>query len=137
MLAPIVRWLALPRDADEERRREHDAELKARMETLNVAHSELERLAGEGDTEPSVLTLLRSRQDNRARQVPKDADSKEAVAAALALRAELINAERAYIYQLLREGRITDEARRRIERELDLEEATITLKREDEEDPPL
>jgi monovalent cation/hydrogen antiporter len=69
--------------------------------------------------------------------VPKDADSKEAVAAALALRAELINAERAYIYQLLREGRITDEARRRIERELDLEEATITLKREDEEDPPL
>jgi CPA1 family monovalent cation:H+ antiporter len=55
----------------------------------------------------------------------------------LALRAELINAERAYISQLLREGRITDEARRRIERELDLEEATITLKREDEEDPPL
>jgi monovalent cation/hydrogen antiporter len=49
----------------------------------------------------------------------------------------LINAERAYIYQLLRERRITDEARRRIERELDLEEATITLKREDEEDPPL
>jgi monovalent cation/hydrogen antiporter len=137
VLAPIVRWLALPRDADEERRRERDAELKARIETLNVAHSELERLAGEGDTEPSVLTLLRSRQDNRARQVPKDADSKEAVAAALALRAELINAERAYIYQLLREGRITDEARRRIERELDLEEATITLKREDEEDPPL
>jgi CPA1 family monovalent cation:H+ antiporter len=69
--------------------------------------------------------------------VPKDTSGKEAVAAALALRAELINAEREYIYRLLQEGQITDEARRRIERELDLEEATITLKRDDEDDPPL
>jgi monovalent cation/hydrogen antiporter len=84
-----------------------------------------------------VLELLRSGQDHRARQVPRDANGKEAVAAALALRAELINAEREYIYRLLQEGQITDEARRRIERELDLEEATITLKRDDEEDPPL
>ena len=95
-------------------------------------------MATDGSTESSVLDLLRSRQANRARQVPRDSvPSKAAVAAALALRAELINAERTYIYQLLREGQITDEARRRIERELDLEEATITLKREDEEDPPL
>jgi len=102
-----------------------------------VAQNELERLAADGDTEASVLELLRARQDNRARQLPRDADGKEAIAAALALRAELINAEREYIYRLLQEGQITDEARRRIERELDLEEATITLKREDEEDPPL
>ena len=39
--------------------------------------------------------------------------------------------------RLLQAGQITDEARRRIERELDLEEAAITLKREDEDDPPL
>ena len=102
-----------------------------------MAHSELERLARDGNTESTVLELLRARQAHRARQVPKDADGKEALAAALALRAELINAERAYIYQLLREGQITDEARRRIERELDLEEAVISLEREDEEDPPL
>ena len=137
VLAPVVRWLALPRDADEERRRENAAELKARLQTLKVAETELERLATDGSTETSVLDLLRSRQANRARQVPRDSNAKQAVGAALALRAELINAERAYIYQLLREGQITDEARRRIERELDLEEATITLKREDEEDPPL
>jgi monovalent cation/hydrogen antiporter len=137
VLSPIVQWLALPRDAEDERRRERGAELKARLETLNVAESELERLAADGDAAPAVLALLRSRQDNRARQVPKDKGGKEAVAAALALRAELINAERQYIYQLLQEGQITDEARRRIERELDLEEATITLKREDEDDPPL
>jgi monovalent cation/hydrogen antiporter len=137
VLPSVVRWLALPRDADEERRRENEAELKARLQTLKVAQNELERLAADGDTEASVLELLRARQDNRARQLPRDADGKEAIAAALALRAELINAEREYIYRLLQEGQITDEARRRIERELDLEEATITLKREDEEDPPL
>jgi len=38
---------------------------------------------------------------------------------------ELIAAERKFIHRLLRDGRITDEARRRIERDLDLEEASI------------
>ena len=137
VLPPVVRWLALPHDAEDERKRENEAELKARLQTLKVAQSQLERLAADGDTEPDVLALLRARQEHRAVQLPRDADGKEAVAAALALRAELINAEREYIYRLLQEGQITDEARRRIERELDLEEASITLKREDEDDPPL
>ena len=42
-----------------------------------------------------------------------------------------------YIFRLLQEGRITDEARRRIERELDLEEASLAFKRKGEADPPL
>jgi monovalent cation/hydrogen antiporter len=137
VLPSIVRWLALPRDADEERRRDNEAELKARLQTLKVAEAELERLAADGDTEPDVLGLLQVRQEGRARQLPRDAGGKQAVAAALALRSELINAERQYIYRLLQQGEITDEARRRIELELDLEEATIMLKRQDEEDPPL
>jgi hypothetical protein len=37
--------------------------------------------------------------------------------------------QREYIYKLLQDGQITDEARRRIERELDLEEASIACKR--------
>ena len=53
--------------------------------------------------------------------MPTDASSRESVGAAAELRAELIAAEREYIYRLLQEGQITDEARRRIERELDLE----------------
>jgi CPA1 family monovalent cation:H+ antiporter len=137
VLAPIVRWLALPRDADEERKREYAAELKARIETLKVAESRLERLEVDGDTEADAMALLRAHQEHRVQQWPKDADGKAAVAVALAVRTDLIRAEREYIYGLLRQGRITDEARRRIERELDLEEAAITLKREDEDDPPL
>jgi hypothetical protein len=53
------------------------------------------------------------------------------------LRMELIAAEREYIYWLLQDGQITDEARRRIERELDLEEASIACKKEGGKEPPL
>jgi CPA1 family monovalent cation:H+ antiporter len=41
------------------------------------------------------------------------------------IKADLIEAERDFIWQLLRDGKITDEARRRIEYELDLEEASV------------
>ena len=73
-LPSIVRWLALPHDAEDERRRERDAELKARLETLNVAQGELQRLTADGDTAPGVLALLSARQDHRAKQLPKDID---------------------------------------------------------------
>ena len=41
------------------------------------------------------------------------------------MKRELIATEREFIYRLLRDGKITDEARRRIEYELDLEEASL------------
>ena len=67
----------------------------------------------------------------------REAGGREAVAAAAELRADLIAAERKYIYGLLKNGTITDEARRRIERELDLEEESLAFKRASEADPPL
>jgi CPA1 family monovalent cation:H+ antiporter len=85
-----------------------------------------------------VLALLRARHDHRAGQLPKNtADGLKAVAAAAELRAELIAAEREYIYRLLQDGQLTDEARRRIERELDLEEESLAFKRASVIDPPL
>ena len=48
------------------------------------------------------------------------------------VRLELIAAERDFLYELLREGKITDESRRRLERDLDLEEAAILARREGE-----
>jgi hypothetical protein len=57
--------------------------------------------------------------------------------AAADLRAELIPAERQYIYQLLQDGKITDEGCRRIERELDPEEAGICRKRQGGVESPL
>ncbi len=53
------------------------------------------------------------------------------------LRTELIGAEREYFYRLLQQGQITDESRRRLERELDLEEAIIAGRRHGGAGPPL
>jgi monovalent cation/hydrogen antiporter len=136
-LPAVVRWLALPQDAADERRREQDAEVAARLEALNAAQGRLEGLAADGEATPEVLAILRSRNDHRVVQVPKTADGRDAVAVAAELRADLIGAEREYIYRLLQDGKITDEARRRIERELDLEEESLAFKRESEPDPPL
>jgi monovalent cation/hydrogen antiporter len=70
--------------------------------------------------------------------LPSDTgDGLEAASVAADIRAALIAAEREHIHQLLRDGRITDEARRRIERELDLEEASIACKKEGGVELPL
>jgi monovalent cation/hydrogen antiporter len=136
-LPMVVRWLKLPHEADDERRREQDAEITARLEALQAARGRLDGLAAAGETEQDVLSILRERQDHRAGLAPKDADGRDALAAAAELRADLIAAEREYIYRMLQEGKITDEARRRIERELDLEEESLAFARASVDDPPL
>jgi len=140
LLPRVVRWLGLGRHAAEEREREQKAELNGRTEALKVAQGRLEKMAAEGRISSEVLAILRARHDYRLGRLPKilsqglDAD---AASAAAELRSDLIAAEREYIYQLLREGQITDEARRRIERELDLEEASIACRKEGGIEPPL
>jgi CPA1 family monovalent cation:H+ antiporter len=123
-LPSVVHWLGLASHAADEREREHKAELTARAEALRMAQSRLDQLAG--DITPEVLALLRTRHDYRAAQVPDPTSSEiDTALAAAKLRSELIAIEREYIYSLLQNGQITDEARRRIERELDLEEVGI------------
>lgn len=122
-LPGVVHWLGLETHAADERENEHTAELAARAAALRMAQSRLEQLAADSDVTPEVLELLRTRHDYRAAQVP-DPASNTALAAA-ELRLELIAIEREYIYRLLQNGQITDETRRRIERELDLEEVGI------------
>jgi monovalent cation/hydrogen antiporter len=137
-LPAVVRALALPHDAEDERRREQDAEIAARLEALKVAQGRLDTLAATGEADPDVLAILRARHHHHVGQVPENSDDAlKAYAEAAELRADLIGAERKYIYRLLQEGKITDEARRRIERELDLEEESLAFRRASEPDPPL
>src|SRR5262245_1309485 len=132
LLPSVVRWLGLGSHAADERARENAAELSARAEALNVVQNRLDQLAGDGRIAPEVLAILRARHDDRAGRLSRcTSDGIETASAAADVRAELIAAEREYIYQLLRDGKITDEARRRIERELDLEEASIASKKEE------
>jgi CPA1 family monovalent cation:H+ antiporter len=126
LLPSVVGWLGLASHAADEHERERKAELAARSETLKVAQRRLEQLATNRQVSPEVLAILRARHDYRAVRLPdRSPNELDAVVAAAELRSELIAAEREYIYGLLRDGQITDEARRRIERELDLEEAGI------------
>ncbi len=138
MLPAVARWLGLAKHAAAERRRDHEAELAARSQALNVGHKLLQQFVADGRTSPEALAILRARHEYRAGRLPEHtSDGTVAAAMAADLRMELIAAERAYIYQALQDGQITDEARRRIERELDLEEASIACKKEGGEEPPL
>jgi monovalent cation/hydrogen antiporter len=138
LLPSVTRWLGLPRHAAAERDREHDAELAVRSQALDKAQSRLEELSADGVISPEVMALLRARHDYRFGRFPRSLTEGAAVAAAAAdIRIELIAAERDYIYRMLQEGQITDEARRRLERDLDLEEASIALNREESLGPPL
>ena len=138
LLPSVVRRLGLGSHAADEREREHAAELSARAEALDVVQSRLEQLAEGGRVTPDVLAILRARHHDRLGRLPRSASDRFETAAAVAeIRSELIAAEREYISQLLRDGKITDEGRRRIERELDLEEASIACRKEGGVEAPL
>jgi CPA1 family monovalent cation:H+ antiporter len=137
LLPSVVRWLGLGSHAADERDREYQAEFAARAAALKVAQSRLEELAADRAISPDVLAILRARHDYRAVRSPDPTYELDPAWAAAELRSELIAAERQYIFQMLREGQITDEARRRIERDLDLEEAGIASRKEGGADPPL
>jgi monovalent cation/hydrogen antiporter len=74
-----------------------------------------------------VIKLLRARHETRINQLPDSLDPAvdDVTAAGIDLTRELIGKERRFIHMLLRDGKITDEIRRRIERDLDLEEASL------------
>ena len=135
MLPSVVRWLGLGRDSEYERQRERQAEMAARLTALDIAQQRLQELAKERNLPDDVRTQLRARIQHRRQQLPASADGvTDNLRLGAKLRSELIAAERRHLHQLLRKGQITDEARRRIERELDLEEQAILCGKDD---PPL
>jgi len=135
-LPAVIRWLGVNRDGKAEHRREREAERVARNEVIHASRRHLEKLTGERKLSPEIVALLNSRHDHRERLVPSDLDEGfELIRSSNDVRLELIAAERDVLHELLRDGKITDESRRRLERDLDLEEATILARRES--DTPL
>jgi Na+/H+ antiporter len=126
-LPPVVKWLGLTRAGRAERVAEHESEIAARREALGVALKSLDAIADDRDLCEEVVRLLRARHETRVNQLPDslDPDDHDVSAAGTELTRELILAERKFIHVLLRDGKITDETRRRIERDLDLEEASL------------
>jgi monovalent cation/hydrogen antiporter len=126
-LPPVVRWLGVAQAGRDEHVAEHDSEIAARREALNVALKSLDAMTDDRELSDEVVKLLRARHETRANQLPAslDPDAHDVSATGTELTRELIAAERKFIHELLRDGKITDEIRRRIERDLDLEEASL------------
>ena len=126
-LPPVVRWLGIAQAGRAEYRAEHESEISARREALGAALKSLDAISDDRQLSDEVVKLLRARHETRVNQLPDslDPDRHDVSAAGTALTRELIAAERKFIHVLLRDGKITDEIRRRIERDLDLEEASL------------
>jgi CPA1 family monovalent cation:H+ antiporter len=126
MLPWVLQWLGITRLGLEERSGQIQSELEARVAALEQVESRLEKFISERELPDEVIALLRTRNQSRRQILPSNmADGLNYMRQSAALKKELIDAERDFIYQLLRDGKITDEARRRIEYELDLEEAGV------------
>src|SRR5262249_27803611 len=126
-LPSVVRWLGVSHAARAERLAEHEAEIAGRREALDAALRSLDAIVENRELSGEVVKLLRARQEIRSIQLPLslDPDKCDVPMERAELTRELIAAERKLIHALLRDGKITDEARRRIERDLDLEEASL------------
>jgi monovalent cation/hydrogen antiporter len=124
----LARWLDVTMDGRNEHRAEHEAEIAARREALNVALKSLDAITDDRELSDEVVKLLRARHEVRSNQLPDSLDpaAHDVTLAGTALTRELIAEERKYVHVLLRDGKITDETRRRIERDLDLEEASLS-----------
>jgi monovalent cation/hydrogen antiporter len=123
----VVRWLGVANAGRDEHVAEHEQEISARREALAAALASLDAMTDDRELSDEVVKLLRARHETRANQLPDslDPDHHDVSATGTSLTRELIGSERKFIHALLRDGKITDETRRRIERDLDLEEASL------------
>jgi Na+/H+ antiporter len=126
-LPPVVRWLGVAQAGRAEHVAELESEIAARREALGAALKSLDAITDDRALSDEVVKLLRARHETRTNQLPDslDPEAHDVSAAGTRLTRELISVERKFIHVLLRDGKITDETRRRIERDLDLEEASL------------
>ena len=111
------------READDDKKRE----ISARLASIDAALARLDSLEGAVAAPQTVAALRRRNQDRRAYFVAacQNLSRGEVGDASAALQLQFVDAERASIADLYRRDEISDEARRRIERELDLEDSRI------------
>jgi CPA1 family monovalent cation:H+ antiporter len=130
LLPPVIRWLGLTDLGREERRLDEAEELASRRQTIEAVLHRLDELVAERTLPGQIVEPVRAFHRERLQQLAyrSGADALQQQLARLSSELELllIKEERKHLYALLRGGHLKDEARRRIERELDLREAQLT-----------
>jgi NhaP-type Na+/H+ or K+/H+ antiporter len=128
-LLPVVfRRLGLVEMGHREREVEKRREVRARIDAVRAGIARLNEMTGRGELANNLAQGLRARHEDRLRRLERHQESggaDDAVGQGGEMERRLIGAERERIYRLRQDGAISDEARRRIERELDLEEARV------------
>ncbi len=123
MLPTVIRWLGLAKDIAAERDEEMADELVARSGAIRAALARIEELARKSELPADLLDGLRENHSARLRKLKRGQGEAEWSRVADEIELELIKAQRHHIHQALRDGNISDDSRRRVERDLDLTEA--------------
>jgi CPA1 family monovalent cation:H+ antiporter len=126
-LGPLIRWLGIEDDGSEERE-----EIEARRRVAEAAIARVEELQQGSDewVREDTLERVRGLYDYRRRRFGAIGDGdgaeyEERTNAYLRLMYELIDAQREELIGLRNRGEISDQVRRRVERDLDLEESRL------------
>jgi CPA1 family monovalent cation:H+ antiporter len=124
----VIRWLDLEDDDVLDRE-----EAKARIKAADAALARLEELADEDwvrdDTAERMRGLYAFRKRRFAARFDESDDGaiEERSLSYQRLRRELLGAERQAVFDLRRDGKISDETMRRVERDLDLEDSRLDV----------
>jgi Na+/H+ antiporter len=124
-LAPLIDRLGVTDDGSEERE-----EISARIRLAEAALARIDELVGAEWVREDTLERVRGQYDYRRRRfaarVDGDGDTyEERTSAYQRVMYELFDAQREELIALRNRGDISDEVRRRVERELDLEESRL------------
>jgi monovalent cation/hydrogen antiporter len=136
-LPALIRGLGLANAGRREHRQERAQEFKARRLAIGAVLDRILRLKANDELPAGVITRLRAINQDRLDQIarrgrPDDSDGASGLQVEDDLERMMIGAEREFINDLYSRGELKDEARRRIERELDLRDAALSSVREED-----
>jgi CPA1 family monovalent cation:H+ antiporter len=130
MLPSIIRALGLANAGRRERHADREEEFRARRQAIEATIARIEQLMAERQIPADFAHPLLARQRDRLKHVEHRGDGNAHHRQLIEHQDEveflLIATERELINKLYRRGQLKDEARRRIERELDLRDAHLT-----------
>jgi CPA1 family monovalent cation:H+ antiporter len=135
MLPAVIRVLGLANAGERELRADRKEELLARRRAIEAAIKRLDRLATERGLPDDLTERLRTSYLERLshfERAPRKDEIHDQILPADEIELVLIEAERERINELYREGELKDETRRRLERELDLRDASVANHQHDE-----
>jgi Na+/H+ antiporter len=129
LLPAVIRALGLANAGRREQHADSTEEFQARRQAVAAATARLEQLASTRPLPRSVVAPLQAGLQDRLNNLEHRIDGADGHRKLVDLyddvELQLIAAERQVVNDLYRDGKLKDEARRRIERELDLREAAL------------